>query len=132
MGIYAGKKGCKVYRNGVLTHVPAGEPVPEFYNMSPLGLELRIRQGVVTVDWDEDDILLNESERPIPSPEILSTTRSSEPERRVIETSRGFTEHIMAKSGKRFLCGRKIQAAVSAQADDVATCKRCQKRLEDG
>ena len=142
MGIYAGQKGCDVYRDGVLTHVSEGELVPEFLKMSPQGLQSRIRQHIVTVNWDEDDKLLHPPIVPaLPVPLVSIPPVSLKPvppsvpinDWWPLETTRGFTSHLVDPDDEgKFLCGR-----ISQQPDEVpegidakqcGSCVRVSKR----
>lgn len=155
MGIYAGEKGCNVYRDGALTHVPAGELVPEFLKMSPQGLQSRIKQGIVTVNWDEDDQLLNGApvlpeleERPndahpgeavggflpvplVATPPPVSLEIETPPEDWwPIETTRGFTAHLVNPNDEgKFLCGKKTQQPCDKVPEgELKKCRGCTRR----
>lgn len=145
MGIYAGIKGATVMRDGEKTFVPHGELVPEFLKMSPHGLASRVKQGIVTVDWDEDDVLLH------PGPPRVPIVRPGPPaaEDAVIgegdisrmpisvdldwwpvETHRGFTGHLVKPDDdSKFLCGRRAQQPDEMPDDiDMKSCASCRKK----
>ena len=139
MGFYAGAKGCNVYRDGVLMHVPKGEPVPEFSVMSPQGLQSRIKQGIVTADWEEDDVLLQGLVHgapivpALPVPLVSTPPVSLKPEALdwwPVETTRGFTAHLVNPDDDgKFLCGKGSQ-----QPDEMPEgfepneCRSCSRR----
>lgn len=136
MGIYAGEKGCDVYRGGVLTRVPVGELVPEFLKMSPQGLQSRIKQGVVTVDWDEDDVLLKGAMPVVPAlpvPLVSTPPISLKPAALdwwPVETTRGFTAHLVNPDDDgKFLCGKGSQQPDEMpEGFEPKECRSCSRR----
>jgi hypothetical protein len=114
----------------VLTHIPAGEPVPEFATMSPAGLQRAEQRGDVVVDWDAGDSLKQARQA------AASARPNQEQEPGTIgetivalQTSRGVTEHLSSDGGVSTRCGKKtkdyVVVPLGLHDGDVKICSRC-------
>ena len=154
MQVVAGPRGCKEYRDGKLTFIPPGRPVPEMLKLSYNDLKRRERLGLIIVKWDEGDPLLSvaaDSPRTIAPPRTASdpgdfaprSGPAAEPQKlrialdavraSVMKTTRGFTEHLTFPGNDgAFLCGTRIEADMIREGiADAKSCARCARRFED-